>query len=353
MVRNKSKQLKLWRSELDNLCERSDLSLEDVCAYAGFTYNGKETAMYKKLPKKRSVFIGTGMAFGLTLDEIDDWIMRYGGKKKLYAKDISEDLIWMYLIEANCSDRESGKNYYRLYEKCRDVAHATWKELWDELTMDPKDTADVEVELENVDYDDEFEGLKTFIMDHMDSFKVAYSKPRKMLDSYVDLIVGALKSGGADNIRGLTDLRGWLDDSMINYLSGDSEMINVIDRRSHRKTVRIKYVPKNKRIHIAMCLALGMGRSEMDRYLELMGFAPLGEGGEQEMILAAMLDEWEADTPGVTELKKILDGGECSLRPAGRLQAAEDMLMLRQELDERYKERGLVFPYMKLQKDRP
>ncbi len=340
-----------WRRTINDLSEKTGITLEEVCTYAGLTYNGPETAVYKKIPKKRRAFIGIGMAYGMPLETINEWIQKYGGKRRLYVKDISEDLVWIYLIEANTADRESGKNYYSLYEKCQSVAYATWKELWDELTLDPQETVDVEIELENVDYDNEFCGLRRFITDHMDSFKMAYSKPRKYLDSYVDLILDSFKRKGKSRVYRLSDLRGWLDDSMINYLSGDSEKINVIDKKSHKRTMRIKQMPKNKRVHTSMCLALGMGKDETNRYLEMMGFAPLDEGGEQEQFLSKMLEEWESKHPQAYELKKrISDDPDdpCMLADDKRREAAEEMLMLRQELREAYAAQGLDFPYMKL-----
>ena len=367
----RSRLLRKWRNTIDELLEKTGVSLEEVCRYAGFAYNGKETAIYKKLPRKRSAFIGVGMALGMPLEEINSWIVDIAGKRKLYAKDISEDLVWIYLIEANAKECEKTglasagavetdgrRNYFSLYEKCQSVAYATWKELWDELTMDPEDTADVEIQLENVDYDDNFEGLKTFIIDHMDSFKVAYAKPRKMLDDYVELILSAFREGGKEGMLGLTDLRGWLDDSMINYLAGDSEMINVIDKKSHRKTVKIKYVPRSRRVHISMCLALGMCRGEIDRYLEMMGFAPIDTEEGQEAVLAEALDEWEAKEQLPAALKNDLKretaddtSSKSALTGEKKRRAAEEMLMLRQELAEEYEKRGIRFPYLKIQKD--
>lgn len=349
---NKARKVRAWRRTLDELAKKDGVTLEDLCEYTGLAYNGKETAIYKKLPKKRTAFIGAGMAHHQPVEVINDWIQTFGGKKKLYVKDISEDLVWIYLIEANAADRDSGKNYFRLYEKCQAVTHATWKELWDELTMDPEETADVEMQLEDVDYDDDFEGLRTFVIDHMDSFKVAYSKPRRMLDSYVELILDAFRRAGKPGMRGLTDLRGWLDDSMINYIAGDSKMITVIDKKSRRKTVKIKYVPKNKRIHISMCLALGMGRSEIDEYLRLMGFAPLSEDDEREGCLIEMLEKWDEKYPLATSLRAELKEGERSILETNkRQQAAEEMLMLRQDLREMYEKQGLEFPYLREHRD--
>ena len=63
----RSRPLRKWRNNIDELSEKTGVSLEEVCRYAGFVYNGKETAIYKKLPRKRSAFIGVGMAFGMLI----------------------------------------------------------------------------------------------------------------------------------------------------------------------------------------------------------------------------------------------------------------------------------------------
>ncbi len=342
--------IRSWRTELDRLAAETGITFRAVCDYTGMAYNENEIAFYTKMPKRRSSFIGIGMAYHQPLDVINDWIMRYGGRKKLYAKDISEDLVWIYLINANAADPDTDRNYFQLYEKCQEVAFATWQQLWDEITIGSVSTADVEIQLENVDYDDDFKGLKDFIIDHMDSFKTAYVKPRRMLDRYVDQILETCGScPEKTGIRNINDLRGWLDDSMITYLFGNTETINTIDPKTRKKTIRIKRVPKNKRTHIALCLALGMSVDEINVYLTLMGYSPLAEETEGEKTLIEMLKEWEKRFPLPGLYKKLHFGGSRKVRltPADELHAVEDMLTLRQTLKTFYKIQGIPFPYLK------
>ena len=348
--KKKKSMLRQWHNELNRLSEETGISFRDVCDYADITYNEKGTSFYAKIPHRRRTFIGVGMAYRLPLSAINDWITLYGGKKKLYAKDVSEDLIWIYLINQNARHPNSNKNYYRLYDKCQAVAFATWQELWDEITIGSVSTADVEIELEDVDYDDDFEGLKTFIIDHLDSFKTAYSKPRKYLDWYVNQILETCRSHpDKSDIRSISDLRGWLDDSMVNYLTGDSETVNVINPKSRKRTVRIKHVPKSKRTHIAMCLAMGMTAGEINEYLELMGYLPLSPDNPEEGLLITSLSDWEErfPLPGLYK-KRYLEGDtSVKLTPTEELQAVEDMLMLRQTLRTSYKMKGYKFSYLK------
>ncbi len=343
-------RVRKWRHTLDQLKEETGISFEEVCKYAGITYNENGVSFYAKLPKRRTTFIGIGMAYHQSLEVINDWIMYYGGKRKLYAKDISEDLVWIYLIHANEQDKESGKNYYQLYDECQSMAYALWESMWTELIRGAEKTATVESELDQVDFDCDFNGLRTFIIDHMDSFKTAYSKPRKYLDQYVDLIITTCRRyENKTRIRGLSDLRGWLDDSMINYLSGDSETINVTDAKSREVTMRIKQIPKNKRTHIALCLSLGMAKHEVNHYLKLMGFAPLSDEIPQEAQLITVLSAWEMQHPLPARYKELYFYGKPSgeLTQREELLAVEEMLMLRQDLSCEYEKLGLDFPYLK------
>ena len=347
---NRSKE---WRNTLDDLMAGAGVTLQQIAEYIDVPYNGKETGFYSKLPQKRKKFIGIGMALGLPLSEINSWILRYSGKRRLYIKDISEDLIWIYLIglnnaaSANAAKVSEGAapNYFRMFEKCQDSAYVVYRQLWDEIIAGSVDTSELEVRFEKLPHDDDFKGLREFIVDNIDSFKTAYSKPRKMLDRYVACILNGLSD--PENIANLNSLRGYLDDSMINFLSGDSNIINVIDMRSKVRTVGIKNIPTGRKTHISLCLALGMTVDEIDEYLSLMGYDTLSRQKETERQLAEVLPLWEEKHKLQRNYKDqfIKDAEEISLSPEEQLQAAESMLLLRQDLREEYSKRGWSFPY--------
>ena len=180
-----SQKSKAWRRELDLLVRDTGTSLEEVCSYLNITYSGK-IGFYNKVPKKRNVFIGIGMAFKLPLDRINEWIVCYGEKKKLYSKDILEDLVWIYLINSNYADKDSGTNYYSLYEECRRSVWETYNNIWNEYISNDEGTVSIGKKISEVAYDKEFKGLREFIMANMDGFKTAYAKPRAMLLDYVN-----------------------------------------------------------------------------------------------------------------------------------------------------------------------
>ena len=343
-----------WKKELDSLVRKTGVTLQDVCEYIGIEYNNKAVGFYKKIPKKREMFIGIGMAFRQELSVINGWISGYGGKKSLYSKDVLSDLIWIYLINCNHSNQNPDVNYYKLYDECREAVRQTYDEIWDEYTTGTLDTVVIDSKLETVGPDPAFEGIRAFVAENMDSFKTAYAKPRGMLATYVNTILGTYSQANDGIATPINFLRGYLDDSMINYITGSADSINAMDMKTRSKNANVKAVPKLKKTHIAICLALGMAEDEINSYLELMGFLPLDENDKDEGALVEMLAVWESEHPLTRAYKNIyelvrdenaVDTAELSARE--ELQAVSDMLMLRNDLDYEYMKKGLEFPYLK------
>lgn len=341
-------RLKQWQRELRKYMERTGISQKEICEYAGLVYSDS-AVFFNRLPKKRETYIGVGMALGQPLDTINRWIRKYGKKRELYAKDVTADLVWIYLIGANATDRESGRNYYKLFDQCADAVAQTYSRLWEDYIEHDEETAQVAAELSKVSFDEQFEGLISFVASHMDALKTAYAKPRRMLDQYVDMILEHIPAKDNKEIPTLSALRGYLDDSMINFLSGDSETIHALKRKSTQHVLNFKHIPKGRRSHISLALALGMTQDEVDKYLDLMGFFPLDAVDQQEGILINMLQAWEREHPLQSRLKRRVIDGDLSVEMTEEEEklAVREMLLLRQDLSEGYSEMKMSCPYIK------
>ena len=344
-------RLKQWQKELDLLTEKTGISLQDVCEYAGLAGNNGEIVFYRRLPHKRETFIGIGMAFGRQVHTINRWISKYGKKRALYAKEI-EDLIWIYLIGAAVRDRDSGNNYFRMYDACADAVFRTYYEFGAEHAGTEVHTADLMEDLRAVPYDEKFEGLRAFVAEHLQDLRSAYAKPRRMLACHLDLILTSLQQdeGTHDCKEGvpLSSLRGYLDDSQINYLSGDPDTIYTMDRKGRESRTR-KHIPKGRRSHISIALALGMGLEEIDDYLRLMGFTPLDAIDREEGLLINALKKWEDAHPLPGQLKLFAwqaNDGKIDLTEEQKRSAASQMLRLRQDLNDEFTGQGIPFPYL-------
>lgn len=344
-------RLKRWREELDDLSESTGVTMDDICRYLGLTYS-KGIGFYDKLPKKRSMYIGIGMALKQPLETINIWLTRYGMKKKLYVKDLEEDLPWIHLICANYNDRQTFRNYYREFETCQKKAHKQYLKCWEENIRSDSMTVLVESNLQSVAFREDYDELKQFVSDNIDSFKTAYVKPRTMLNGFLKMLISAgegSRTTSSDSMTSLNSLRGYLDDSMINYLSGTVETINVIDRKSGRRSLQFKRIPKGKKAHISLALALGMNRREIDRYLTMMGFAALDAVNMEEGLLLNFMTEWEKQHPLPKKYKQWYFGREGAKKPSAEesVRIVQQMLEMRQDLRVMFEERGFGFPYLK------
>ena len=339
-------RLKQWRTELKKCIADSGMSVQEICEKTGLTYSN-DTAFFARLPKRRETYIGIGMVLGQPLETIDRWIRKYGRKRGLYVKDITEDLVWIYLIEAAAADPARGAELYRMHEKCADAAYQTYCALWQDYIEHDEGTVQLLEELKAMPFDDEFKGLTEFVAGHMDAFKTAYARPRRMLDDYARMI---LKYSGQRSGKelSLSVLRGYLDDSMINYLSGDPETIHALERSSGRHSLSLKHVPKGRKSHIALALALGM-TTEIDRYLELMGFVPLDAVQAEEGILISTLAKWEEDHPLQRRLKQMELEGDGSVEMTEKEidEALKEMLHLRQDVGAEFGKIKKTCPYLK------
>lgn len=345
---NNSYTVRSWRNTLDRLVNETGTSLAEVSEYIDAACSEDVPGFYVKMPRRRSTFIGIGMAFKQPVDVINQWIVDYGRKRKLYVKDISEDLVWMYLINANLNDKTGSVNYYMRYEEYQSVAYAVFRERWDEIHLGFADTADVEISLGQADFSSEYDGIRTFVAEHMDAFSSAYAKPRALLDSWLQQIISTCREHpGETVIRSLNSMRGWLDDSMINFLSGDTSTVNVVDRKTGKKTINIKRMPKSRRKYIAMCMALGMTADDIDKLLEMMGYAPIDVSDSDDGKLLMALTEWETAHPLQRAYKNryFSDDLSIDLSPAEEYQAVRDMLHMRSDIEEAYRHKGYEFIY--------
>ena len=79
---------------------------------------------------------------------------------------------------------------------------------WDEFTTGTLDTVVIDSKLETVGPDPAFEGIRAFVAENMDSFKTAYAKPRGMLATYVNTILGTYSQANDGIATPVNFLRG-------------------------------------------------------------------------------------------------------------------------------------------------
>lgn len=312
---------KKWKQEIKNLHDETGISFEYVCDYIGIPRN-RLPGFYRRLPKTKKTYIGIGMAYKVSLSTINRWLVKYSGKKKLYIKDAVTDLVWIYLINSCHRDRDSDKNYFMLYDECREKVQTIYEDISTEIPAEDIDTVDLNNEAIGISFDEEHLMLKAFVRKNIAAFNSAYAKPRAFLTSFLDNI---LRVKNADRTKGrqwtLNTLRGYLDDSMINYL-----------------TSRHKEGPKSKKSHIALGMTLGMTAEDLDTYLNYMGYSRLDATNLDEGILINLLQKWECEHPIQRRFKNkyIYNEPGINLSTVEESSAVKDMLRLRTDIKDMY-----------------
>lgn len=270
-------RLKKWRKELDELCENSGISKKDICLYCGKEPTSTPN-FYTRKPNEKETYIGIGMAMKQTQKTIERWIKKYARKRGLYVKDCLNDLIWIYLINANVRDHSSRKNYYMEFANCRTKIEETCNELWGTKEVSSVDTIRLTESAETVPYDDEYSQLVNFVADNIGAFKTAWVKHRETLNRYLDVILSTInqqeKYSSKICLHKLR-LEDIIDNNMRNYLAGGS----------YKNKASFVLKTRNRRSHISMCLTLGMTKVDIDEYLALLAYHPLDSTNEDEALL--------------------------------------------------------------------
>ena len=238
-------------------------------------------------------------------------------------------------------DKSSETNYYRKFDECRKAIEEIYLRMSEEISEEYVDTLELDKNAVKILFDAEYINLKKFVRENLDAFTTAYNKPKQFLNAFVDNILRVKNNNNTKRRTWtLNSLRGYLDDSMINYI-----------------TSGVKYVPKNKKTHISIGLALGMTIDDLDIYLKMMGYASLDGTYLEEGLLINFLEKWEESHPLQRAFKNkyIYNKLDADFKMSDEIQAINDMLKLRSEIKEMYenfletspnKTKNKKFPYM-------
>lgn len=316
-----------WKTEIRQLAQELNMTPEDICEYIGVPVS-HEPRFWMRIPKRREYFIGIGMCLGQPLEVINRWIMEYGNKRRLYIKDAKSDLVWMFLVNANSNSASSDVNYYKLFDELSSQVDRIYDKLWNGEYGVLMETDELVSQVPIIDYPDLELELLRFVEDNYEYLKSAYNKPRKMLNRYIDKILEVLNTSG-DKTWTLNSLRGYLEDGMINYLCGDYRCIHSLESNHSSLSKRTKRIPKDKKSHIELCVALGMNAQDIDTYLELMGYTSLSDASEYECIIAHKLGKWMNEHPLQEKfIAKYLrtTASNCNMTQEDEYQAVTQML---------------------------
>ncbi len=196
------------------------------------------------IPQKREEFIRIGLAAGYNLEEMNDFLERYGRYPRLYPKSLDDSII-IFILEKD--------SIPSTYESYLNIVRQIKKELYEtevEESINTFETSDVLICI--LDSDTE-EGLIKFIHEKLPVFRSQFSKLYKKIKAYIKINI---ENG---NYNSLSELSvGW-SSSLHNCLTEINKGC---------------WYPKRDKL-ISLCINLNMDTDQIDEMLKTAYMEPL------------------------------------------------------------------------------
>ncbi len=233
------------KSGFAEMCGTSRVSVDKWCKGA--------------IPKSREMFLRIGMAAQYNLEQMNQFLQRYGRYPALYSKSL-EDCVCAFVIN-NDYGKETINKYYYILDKIKDSLTNPNGEGFD---------------LDTVIFDEKLSGLKgeeeleNFISSNVAAFSSAYHK----FYAYVKMCINVNYQMYSSSIFDMAEGQGWS--------SSLRQCVSAIRQN--------KWYPTRNKI-ISLGLHLSMDREQIDEMLELAHMEPLCAKNLFESVIIFILED--------------------------------------------------------------
>lgn len=340
-------RLRKWQKELKHLTEESGLTLAGVADYIGATVKKTLPGFYTRLPKKKETYVKIGLALQQPREVVDQWIKKNTKHRVLYAKD-PKDLVAIYFLNLSSKDKRHVKNYCDIYvhylEKVTKEVEDIQKVLKEAGKYKGEMGVGFKTSIGTIELEkgiDKEEDLINYMKVNYSSFQDAYKKSRDYLLAYIDILLESLNRAKVSLVllnrterdhdakwskRTLWE-RGNISDANYNYLTGNE--------------IKGKQIPQTKSSYISIALNLGMGKSQINEFLEMAGFDAININDEEqgfcEFTLNYLLPKWDmSHQEAVKWRKKYIDKEVIDMSTAEEAEALKQILNMKNDIAEIY-----------------
>ena len=213
------------------------------------------------VPKSREHFIRIGLAAGYDIEQMNDFLQKYGRYPELYPKT-PEDCVCMYVIQ-KYRGRQAVAKYNELVGRLK---RDTGKKV---ATRVPDDAKAMEEQIGSLASDEE---LQQFMEENTQVFATAYRK----LNIYITKLLEERTEKRLSNTAKMGDEQEWS--------SSLRQCISAIRNG--------KWYPTRDKV-ISIGLHFGLTREQVDRLLEMAGMRPLYAKNVFECVVIFILKEAE------------------------------------------------------------
>ncbi len=253
-------QQEQWKIKINDIIQSNGYTKSAFADICGVSRVSVDKWCKGSIPKNRETFLRIGMAAHYDLDNMNQFLQRYGQYPALYSKSL-EDCVCIYVLQNNYGDEALNKYNFILNKIKENIVRS------DADDAENLSTALFDAKLSDVSNEDE---LERFITENIAMFSMTYHK----FYAYVKMCITANYQGYADSVYELAEGQGWS--------SSLRQCVSAIRQN--------KWYPTRNKI-ISLGLHLSMDHEQIDEMLELAHMEPLCAKNIFESVIMFILDD--------------------------------------------------------------
>ncbi|MGN0475277.1 MAG: helix-turn-helix domain-containing protein [Acutalibacteraceae bacterium] len=269
-----------WKNFINYLLDSSGCTYTEFAELCGMSRNTIISWCERgQLPRSRKQFIQIGFAVRMNLNELNDFLMRYGKYPKLNAKNI-DDAVTIFALSNGLSFQQSVELKRHFSSVLRDILNSRRQGGRENIRC--LGTEQLESELLSVSTIMEFE---RFVEQNVEAFADCYAKLLDFIDSYV-----AMNTTNADGSHGT--LNSFLSECIDNPATAASFNTMISKLR------RYGTIPSRISL-IALGIHMRMTADDLNTMLTLSGMEKLCARDKLESLIIFAAENAVVQNPGI------------------------------------------------------
>lgn len=191
-------QRKLWQNKINTIMEENGYSLTEFAGLCKVSRVAVKKWCDGAVPQNRELFIRIGFAAHYDLEQMNQFLKRFGKLPALYPKDL-EDSVYIFVLNS--------QRLPHTYAMCETILNQIRVSMQDEdESGDCNDTVQMLTDLMNLETEQE---MLNFVHEHSQAYKSAYEKFYEYIKGFVEKNSRDTVSGKTYSLNGLANLQGW------------------------------------------------------------------------------------------------------------------------------------------------
>lgn len=253
----------LWKEKIESIMQENDYNLAALAKLCGVSHVAVRKWCDGALPQSRDLFIRIGFAAHYDLEEMNQFLRRYGCYPALYAKSL-EDSVYIFVLSS-----DKIPHTYAMCERILEQLRLSIQGA--EEGEGCQDTVQMLLDLINLETEKE---LISFVQKNSAAYRNAYQNFYEYIKNFVEANSVDIVSGKRYSLNAFADLQGWS--------SSLRKCVSAIYRGN--------YFPMRRKV-IALGLFLNMNLNQINVALRLANMEELYAKNPMESAIIYALED--------------------------------------------------------------